>query len=140
MKKKCGNSGFFSDTSINQGAVIEKKTSKPKPKCSLFQIAQSRENAVYSISTALGSTTPIKPLDITDNAIPAQHVSIQLRCSRAVASLRWLSNSAESATVIMPAKPMSSELKCPSAPHQKLDASTRAAVNPIDSLKTRRPA
>jgi hypothetical protein len=110
MKKKCGCSGFFRPTSTNQGVAIRKNSSRPLTRCRRVQIFQSRANSVYSTSTPPGSTRPIRPFASTDRAIPAQHTSIQLRCSDGVASSRWAMSRAHSDTVIIADRLMSTEL------------------------------
>src|SRR3569623_1390969 len=127
MKKKCANSGFFSDTKMNHGAVIAKKSSSPETRCSRFQIDPSRDSSVYSTSTAPGKTMPIKPLDNTASAMPAQQASTQFRCSFGCAPARCASSSPHSASVIMADNPMSNVFTCDIAAQKKLDASTTAA-------------
>ena len=140
MKKKCGCSGFFSATSTNHGVATAKNSSKPLTRCRRDQIAQSRAASVYSTSTAPGSTRPIKPLDSTASAMPAQHTSIQLRRSLAAASSRWAISSAHKHTVIMPDKPMSSESIWPEATQNRLEPSTRPAYKPARPPNRRLPA
>ena len=101
---------------------------------------QSRAHSEYSTSTAPGSTTPISPLASTASAMPAQHSSIQLRRSAGAASSRWAIKRLISTMVIMPDRPMSSELIWPEASQNRLDASTRPAYKPTRGPKTFLPA
>jgi hypothetical protein len=59
--------------------------------------------------------------------MPAQHSSIQLRCSLAVASSRWATSTEHRTMVIMPDRPMSSESIWPEATQNRLEPSTSAA-------------
>ena len=63
----------------------------------------------------------------TDSAMPAQHTSIQLRCSSGVASSRWAMRRAHSATVIIAERLMSTELTWLQMVQYSEDASTSAA-------------
>src|SRR3569832_554112 len=52
MKKKCGNSGFFSDTNTSHGVVIAKKSSSPEPICSVFTCDIAAQKKLDARTTA----------------------------------------------------------------------------------------
>jgi hypothetical protein len=102
--------GFFRPTSTNQGVAIRKNSSRPLTRCRRFQMLPvAREQRVqhqhaarqHQADQALGQHRQ-------RHAGPAGQHPVALLGG--VASSRWAISRAHSATVIMPDRPMSSEL------------------------------
>ena len=93
------------------------------------QVPVAREQAIEH-HAAPGSTMPMSPLDNTASASAAQAASIQLRCSRTVASARCAMSRLPMPTLIQKLSPVSSVSMCAFRIHQTQPPSAAALYMP----------